>query len=207
MKSFKCIAAMLLTLSLLLSFAGCSKGTLDTKQTEQPASANTLSSDDKTNSETPVSLEQLRKLTADKGAVCATAFIGDIEEDRKPQDIIAGSEHARRYPFLTEISNESFARQPGHHLYCIVPVDGNTSITVSDYDEADAPTVLGTIYEGKPGEAVFVCGNESDAVSNIHITVTTADKKTNTWVLSVSGTGIEVDANPDNIVYDFSFSR
>lgn len=210
MKSYRKLSAIILTTLIVLCFASCAKDTSDNtsniQSTNNTAFSQKNSGVDGTLSleNSPVSLEQLRQTASQKGAVCAAAFLGSIEENQKPQDAIKDTDKVKKYPFLSGIPDTSFVRQPGKQLYCVVPVDDKTKITVSNYNETDAPTVLEVIYEGKPGESVFICGNESDSVSNIHITVTDSNGNKNEWVLSVSGRGSETNAIPGDKVYDFS---
>ena len=214
MKSYRKLSAIILTTLIVLCFASCAKDTSDNTSNIQSANNTALSqknsgvngtlSLETETQNSPVSLEQLRQTASEKGAVCAAAFLGSIEENQKPQDAIKDTDKVKKYPFLSEIADTSFVRQPGKQLYCVVPVDDQTKITVSNYIETDAPTVLGVIYEGKAGESVFICGNESDSVSNIHITVTDSNGNKNEWVLSGSGRGPEINAVPGDKVYDFS---
>ena len=132
MKSYRKLSAIILTTLIVLCFASCAKDTSDNtsniQSTNNTAFSQKNSGVDGTLSleNSPVSLEQLRQTASQKGAVCAAAFLGSIEENQKPQDAIKDTDKVKKYPFLSGISDTSFVRQPGKQLYCVVPVDDKT---------------------------------------------------------------------------------
>lgn len=81
-----------------------------------------------------------------------------------------------QYPFLADIPLSCYAKNDRGELYCIVPADPASSVTVTQWTEPEendfAPAPGDILYESFTGEPFPVQGNISDIMPNLSVTIT-----------------------------------
>ena len=121
-----------------------------------------------------ITLEQLRQAAAEKGDICAAAFLG-YADTADFAAYIAQLEETKTYPFLTEIPQEQIILHPngGTELYCIVPTDPKASLSVNDwvYGEDFVGKAGEVLYRSESGEPILLRGNLSDVMPDLDVEI------------------------------------
>ena len=177
MKKWKMLGAFVLCAALQ---CGCAADTAnsDAPLTEQPEVMEDSGAGSKggksLDTSQPIALEQLRQIAAERGDICATAFLGYVNTTDL-NAYIAQLEDAKTYPFLTEIPQEQIILHPngGVELYCIIPTDPKASLSVNDwvYGEDFVGKAGDVLYRSESGEPILIQGNLSDAMPDIDVEI------------------------------------
>ena len=217
------IIASLLALMILLT--GCGKKTGNDVTTE--ATEVLITPTDATEpTETTVSkadaeLDSIRSDMNIMGNIAAVAYLGYYEGNYNGLhaylETVADPEVCS---FLFEIDKERYVELEGNELYCIIPFDGQSDVTVYEWivDESND-------FEGEPGDVMYyseegkpllVKGNVSEIMPNIMVEIIDPDESVieytpclsgmdGTLVVPLYGETI-LDITPyENLGYDFSF--
>lgn len=133
------------------------------------------------------SLTALRQSMAGTSAAFAAAYLGYVSEP------LTGSmaqwlekkcpQMVKAYPFLTEIPASQVVGDNFGDLYCVVPLDGSASVTVSpvihqEYGDWDIGSAL---YQSKTGEPILILCNQGEYVPSLQVNVTTSKTGLVTW--------------------------
>ncbi|MDY3993575.1 MAG: S-layer homology domain-containing protein [Evtepia sp.] len=158
------------------------------------------------------SLATLRQSMAGTSAVFAAAYLGNVGEP------LEGSmaqwlkkncpQMVKDYPFLTEIPASRVVGGDFGDVYCVVPLDGSASVTVSpvielEYGDWDIGSPL---YQSKTGEPILVLCNKGESVPDTQVNVTTSKTGLVTWYPLLDD-GLVFVASMDNgtpLMKDFS---
>lgn len=150
------------------------------------------------------SLTALRQSMAGTSAAFAAAYLGNVGEP------LTGSmaqwlkkncpQMVKAYPFLTEIPASRVVGGDFGDVYCVVPLDGSTSVTVSpvieqEYGDWDIGSPL---YQSKTGEPILVLCNKGDCVPDTQVNVTTSKTGLVTWYPMLDEDGQVFVASLDN---------
>ena len=98
-----------------------------------------------------ITLREVRGRAAEQNADVAIALIGDAVS-RTWQECYQDSDYVWTYSFMDKIANDSnrVVMGEGLLLYCIVPVDRTSTVTVNSYAQGDEPQVLFKTEDGAP---------------------------------------------------------
>ena len=154
--------ALLIAAAMICALASCGS---NAGQTQHQPEAETETEDD--------TLKSLRKTIADSGCQMGVAFLGTMDEgDTNVLQWLQDSGSVERFPFLAGITANEVVTQPGNEMYCIVPADDGTTVTVRTYDPLSSVTPVGQVlYEKTEGTPVCLRGNASDIMPNLEVTV------------------------------------
>lgn len=164
----KKVMALLIAAAMICTLASCGD---DTDQMQHQPEAETETEDD--------TLKSLRKTIADSGCQMGVAFLGTMDEgDTDVFQWLKDSGAVERFPFLAGIAAEEVVIQPGNEMYCIVPADEGTTVTVRTFDPLSSATPVGRVlYESTEGTPVCLRGNASDIMPNLEVTVSDENGK------------------------------
>lgn len=149
----KRVLTLLLAASILV-LAGCGSG---------PAAEKT----------DPLAL--LRQEIADSGSQCGVAYLGAMPDDGDVTAWLAENGWTQTFPFLKDLKERQVVTQPGNEVYCIVPAAEDARVTVQAFDPLYDVQDGEVLYEAADGAPVCLRGNVSDIMSNLSVTVETAD--------------------------------
>ncbi len=157
------ISAIVLAICLVFSFAACENG-----GGEEP--------------QVPESLTALRNAAAESGSICAAAYLGAdfVRSESSIDEILDAVGYSESYDFIKDIPAERRIQCEGAELYCIVPLDRNYKVRVSEYVIDESNDYTGAegevLYEGA-GDPIIIQGNVSDIMPNMLVTVTAPDDR------------------------------
>lgn len=156
-------------------------------------------------------LAHLREQIEATGNEMGVAFLGTLSEGGQEAYDELVAENLEAYPFLGTLDWEKAAVNSGMEVYCVVPRDPNSSVTVTEWilDESDgyqghAGQVL---YESPTGEPVLVMGNESDILPNLKVTVAAPDGRSLSYSPCLSLCDGTLDRAAVEGIYDFTIYR
>jgi len=154
--------ALLIAAAMICALASCGS---NAGQTQHQPEAETETEDD--------TLKSLRKTIADSGCQMGVAFLGTMDEgDTNVLQWLQDSGSVERFPFLAGITANEVVTQPGNEMYCIVPADDGTTVTVRTYDPLSSVTPVGQVlYESTEGTPVCLRGNASEIMPNLEVAV------------------------------------
>ena len=176
-------ALTLLLAALVLVLAGCGSG---------PAA------------EAADPLVLLRQEIADSGSQCGVAYLGAMPDDGGVTAWLAENGWTQTFPFLKDLTDRQIVTQPGNEVYCIVPVSGDARVTVQAFDPLQDVRDGEVLYEAADGAPVCLRGNVSDIMSNLSVTVETADGRVVYQPsLSLMDGAVNIIAS-EGSVYDFT---
>ena len=116
---------------------------------------------------------------AEKGFVCAEAYIGTILDGKTELEYIDDSEYKDQYPFMTQIGEDRTVRNEGDEVYCIVPASGYDNITVNSFVVDESNDYYGAadkeLYSANDGKPILVRGNISEIMPNIIVTLSNSE--------------------------------
>jgi len=112
---------------------------------------------------------------AEKGFVCAAAYIGTILDGKTELEYIEASEYNDTYPFIALIGEDQTVRNEGDEVYCIVPAKGYNSVVVSTFVVDESNDYKGAadkeLYKANDGKPILVRGNISEIMPNVIVTL------------------------------------
>ena len=121
-------------------------------------------------------LASLRLDMEPSAAIAGVFFVGFYDGEPYDQgfyDLLSRSGYMENYSFMGNIPVDRYARTDGMEIYCIVPSDPASSVTVYEWNETETAGTAGAVlYESASGEPFFVQGNISDIMPNIAIDIT-----------------------------------
>lgn len=124
------------------------------------------------------SLKKIRETCIEKNAMGAILFLGYMEEEPLSEAYFTNLEeqgYLSAYPFLSDITKEKVFKTEGNEIYCIVPADLETSVSVNEWILEESNDFAGTkgdlLYRSNTGEPFIICCNVSDILSNISISM------------------------------------
>lgn len=142
-----------------------------------------------------LSIDDIRDIAAADGDICAAMFLGyapDIDSFFLENDL-------SDYPFLFEIPKENYVEEPdgGMEIYCIIPTDPASSVSVNEWimDESNG-------YYGETGEVLY----RSESGDPILLRANPSDVVPGTQVVIVDNNGEVLDWNPSLSLYDGSMN-
>ena len=201
----------LLTLLCLGSLAACGEAPASAEETTtQTEPSQTQEAEPSQSQEEAPSLTQLRADLQAGDYFCGIAFLGTLSEGDPaglPQ-LLQEKGYAEAYPFLADLPQAQIVTHEGSQVYCLVPRDQETSLTVQTY-RSDAENgyqgeVGDTLYTDTQGRPVILIGNVSDVIPNLQVTLVGADGTELVYhpALGLCDNTIALPATPK--VYDFS---
>jgi len=141
-------------------------------------------SQDTTNTEVkgtgrPDELTLMQSNLAEKGFVCAAAYVGTILDGKTEKEYIDASEYNNTYHFIAMIDEDRIVRNEGDEVYCIVPAKGYNSIVVNAFVVDESNDYKGAadkeLYSANDGKPIIVRGNISEIMPNIIVTLSNGD--------------------------------
>ena len=200
----------LLTLLCLGSLAACGEAPASAEETTQTEPSQTQETEPSQSQEEAPSLTQLRADLQAGDYFCGIAFLGTLPEGDPaglPQ-LLQEKGYAEAYPFLADLPQAQIVTHEGSQVYCLVPRDQETSLTVqayrSDAENGYQGEVGDTLYTDTQGQPVILIGNVSDVIPNLQVTLVGADGTELVYhpALGLCDNTIALPATPK--VYDFS---
>lgn len=205
--------AILLALLLTLALAACTETQSEPAEAQVTETAEAGEQPEETtepqigDTEDP-SLTRLREEIAATGNLMGAAFLGTLSEGGQEAYDALVADWLDAYPFLAELDWGNAAVNSGMEVYCIVPRDPGSVVTVTEWiiDESNG-------YQGEAGQPlcetntgapVLMMGNISDILPNLRVTVTTPDGQSLSYSPCLSLCDGTLDRGPDEGVYDFS---
>ena len=148
----------------MLYFNGSAIGFLTENQWEQDGILN----------EAEMALNAVRSRQEAADAMAGILYLGYYEnltpfdEAWKAEPAVADA--LARYPFLALIEEDRFARNEGSEIYCIIPTDEGSSVTVTVWDaETNSPGEI--LFSSEDGRPIWIQGNISDIMPNLSVTI------------------------------------
>ena len=154
------------------------------------------------------SLAQLREEIETTGNLMGVAYLGTLSEGGQEayDELVADWLDAR--PFLADLDWEKAAVASGMEVYCVVPRDAGSLVTVTEWVIDESNGYQGqagqVLYEGQSGEPVLLMGNVSDILPNLRVTVTAPDGQSLTYSPCLSLCDGTLDRAATEGIYDFS---
>lgn len=205
--------ALILALLLLPVLSACGGGE-ESAPTEDPAAevrAEEAAPEEETGDlQAPIeedpSLTRLRGELETTGSLLGAAFLGTLSEGGQEAYGELVADWLEAWPFLAGLDWEKAAVNSGMEVYCLVPRDVDSQVTVTAWtiDENGQGQPGETLYEGRTGEPVLLMGNVSDIMPNLHVTVTAPDGESLSWSPCLSLKDGTLDRGGVSGIYDFS---
>lgn len=158
------------------------------------------------------SLTTLRQSMAGTSAAFAAAYLGNVGEPL--QGSVAQwlqkncPQMVKDYPFLTEIPASRVVGGDFGDVYCLVPLDGSATVTVSpvieqEYGDWDIGSPL---YQSQTGEPILILCNKGECVPDTQVNVTTSKTGLVTWypMLEEGLVSLAAKDNGTPLMKDFS---
>ena len=172
----------LLTLLCLGSLAACGEAPASAEETiTQTEPSQTQETEPSQSQEEAPSLTQLRADLQAGDYFCGIAFLGTLPEGDPaglPQ-LLQEKGYAEAYPFLADLPQAQIVTHEGSQVYCLVPRDQETSLTVqayrSDAENGYQGEVGDTLYTDTQGQPVILIGNVSDVIPNLQVSLVGAE--------------------------------
>ncbi|MDO4516682.1 MAG: hypothetical protein Q4C76_06075 [Bacillota bacterium] len=196
--------ALVLSLALALGLTACGP-------TQQPEPADTDSAAQPADTQpdnSPAadpSLTQLQTTLSGKNAPFGIAFLGNLSQGGDWKDLLAETGYLEIHPFLADIPADQVVTYEGTEVYCVVPRDQETALTVQTCLCGDdgQPIPQDTLYQGTGQPVILVC-NVSDIIPNVMVTVTPPGGSPATYAPCLSLCDGSVALPSDAAIYDFS---
>lgn len=116
----------------------------------------------------------MRQTIKSASAVCGILYLGYTEKTLTDEGFFSSLQNQDAlsdYPFIMEIDPACYAKNDGGEVYCIIPADPKTQVTVTAWNaEILQPGEL--LYQSDRGEPFLIQGNVSDIMENMSITMT-----------------------------------
>ena len=208
----KRIPVLPLLLTLLLALTACGSTAEEPAPAEDPQTAETQTKDQ---AEAPAdqaedpSLARLRTEIETTGNLVGAAFLGGLSEGgQAAYDELIAEYYLDAWPFLADLDWEQAAVASGMEVYCVVPRDRDSAVTVTEWVMDEGNDFRGeagrVLYESDAGDPVLLMGNVSDILPNLRVTVTAPDGQTLSWSPCLSLRDGTLDRSAVEGVYDFS---
>ena len=208
----KRIPVLPLLLTLLLALTACGSTAEEPAPAADPQTAETQTKDQ---AEAPAdqaedpSLARLRTEIETTGNLVGAAFLGGLSEGgQAAYDELIAEYYLDAWPFLADLDWEQAAVASGMEVYCVVPRDRDSSVTVTEWVMDEGNDFRGeagrVLYESDAGDPVLLMGNVSDILPNLRVTVTAPDGQTLSWSPCLSLRDGTLDRSAVEGVYDFS---
>ena len=142
-------------------------------ESSAPTEETTVETDIPTKSEEHLNaLREQMKNTNSIAAICLLGYYEGPTEDMMKS-------YSEAYPVFAEIPRERWVTAEGYEYYCIVPCDEKASVTVNQWVVDESNDYMGEaaqeLYRSESGEPIIVCGNISDIIPNLRVTITAPD--------------------------------
>ena len=208
----KRIPVLPLLLTLLLALTACGSAGEEPAPAEDPQTAETQTKDQAEAPADPAedpSLARLRTVIDATGNLVGAAFLGGLSEGgQAAYDELISAYYLDAWPFLADLDWEQAAVASGMEVYCVVPRDRDSAVTVTEWVMDEGNDFRGeagqVLYESDAGDPVLLMGNVSDILPNLRVTVTAPDGQTLSWSPCLSLRDGTLDRSAVEGVYDFS---
>ncbi|MBR2041576.1 MAG: hypothetical protein IJ945_04310 [Oscillospiraceae bacterium] len=130
------------------------------------------------NNEAPDSYEKLINEMYYNEYVFGEAFIGYVEGPMGTgyEEFFEERGYLDEYPFIAEIPYERYIETDGNEMYCIVPRDKNSSVSVNEWKSSPTGGTYGKVlYRSESGEPFIITCNEDGANPNVKIVIVDSD--------------------------------
>ncbi len=217
-KNLAIIAAILILCSLI--FCGCEVN-INLPENPSENSSENISSESEPNSapeesepayennENLDSYEDLINVLHDTESAFGEAFIGYIEGPMGTgyEEFFAERGYLEKYPFIADIPYERYVETDGNEMYCIVPRDKNSSVSVNEWIYSPTGGTYGKVlYRSESGEPIIITCNKNSNIPNVKVVI--VDSEGNVFEFSPyfnSQLGwLEVYETPEAHSYDFT---
>ncbi|MBQ4643792.1 MAG: hypothetical protein IJB66_06185 [Oscillospiraceae bacterium] len=156
------------------------------------------------------SYEELIGTMKQSGAAFGEAFIGYIEGPMGTgyKEFFEERGYLEKYPFIADIPYERYVETSGKEMYCIVPKDKNSSVSVTEWKFS--PTRGGSygkvLYKSDSGEPILITCNEKENIPNVKVVIVDSDGKVFEFspVYNSQLGWLEVYQTPEAYAYDFT---
>lgn len=205
--------SLLAALGLCAVLAACgSEPAGETGGDSEPAGTEAAETEDPGAVQLPMeddpSLAKLREEIDTTGNLMGVAFLGGLSEGGQAAYDELVLNYLDAYPFLAGLDWEKAAVASGMEVYCVVPRDVGSRVTVTEWIMDESNGFRGeagqVLYEGESGEPVILMGNYSDILPNLKVTVTTPDGETLSYSPCLSLCDGTLDRAATEGIYDFS---
>ena len=199
-------------LALLLALTACGETQSETTEAEVTEAAETgepetTESPTIADTEDP-SLARLREEIETTGNLMGAAFLGTLSEGGQEAYEALVADWLDAWPFLADLDWENAAVASGMEVYCVVPRDPGSVVTVTEWIIDESNGYQGqagqTLCETNTGAPVLMMGNISDIMPNLRVTVTAPSGESLSYSPCLSLCDGALDRGPDEGVYDFS---
>lgn len=169
-------------------------------ETSKPVQENTDSQD---------SYENLLDELEHTESAFAEAFIGYVEGPMGTgyEEFFKEQGYLEKYPFIVDIPYERYVETDGNEMYCIVPKDRKSSISVTEWKYSPRGGKYGKVlYKSDSGEPILITCNEKSGVPNVKVVIVDSDGKVfefSPYFNSQLG-WLEVYETPEAHAYDFT---
>ena len=207
---YRRMLAVLLALLLSLALAACGDSADEDAQAEAPAAqAEEVETTEPQIADTEdPSLTRLREEIDATGNLMGAAFLGTLSEGGQEAYDELVSDWLDAWPFLADLDWEDAAVASGMEVYCVVPRDPGSVVTVTEWIIDESNGYQGeagqTLCETNTGAPVLMMGNISDIMPNLRVTVTAPNGQSLSYSPCLSLCDGTLDRGPDEGVYDFS---
>jgi len=126
------------------------------------------------NNEEPDSYESLINTLYYTESAFGEAFIGYIEGPMGTgyEEFFDERGYLEKYPFIAEIPYERYVETNGNEMYCIVPKDKNSSVSVNEWIYSPTGGTYGEVlYRSESGEPILITCNEDENIPNVKVTI------------------------------------
>lgn len=207
----RAILTMLPALSLALCLTACGGGGEEEpaptpSPTSEPVQTQPQAPDAAPEDEDP-SLTKLRGEIAATDSGMGVAFLGGLSEGGQEAYDQLTAPLLEDWPFLAGLDWEDAVVVSGMEVYCLVPGDPESHVTVTQWllNEADGTFRPGEVlYDSDRGDPVLLMGNESDIFPNLRVTVTEPGGQAFSYSPCLSLRDGTLDRSGAEGVYDFS---
>ena len=161
------------------------------------------------NNQEPDSYESLINTLYYTESVFGEAFIGKIEGPMGTgyKEFFEEQGYLEKYPFIAEIPYERYVETNGKEMYCIVPRDKNSSVSVNEWNYSPTGGTYGKVlYRSESGEPILITCNEDPNVPNVKVVIVDSEGKVfefSPYFNSQLG-WLEVYETPEAKSYDFT---
>ena len=164
------------------------------------------------NNADPTSYEKLINELYYTESAFGEAFIGYIEGPMGTgyKEFFEEQGYMDEYSFIADIPYERYVETNGNEMYCIVPRDKNSSVSVNEWIYSPTGGTYGDVlYRSESGEPILITCNEDANIPNVKVVI--VDSEGNVFEFSPyfnSQLGwLEVYETPEAHAYDFTVSE
>ncbi len=128
----------------------------------------------------PDSYENLINTLYNTESAFGEAFIGYIEGPMGTgyKDFFEERGYMEKYPFIADIPYERYVETDGNEMYCIVPKDKGSSVSVTEWIDSPKGGRYGKVlYKSDSGEPILITCNKKSGVPNVKVVIVDSDGK------------------------------